>query len=86
MSSIVAWPADALVDSIGVNSRFAEVKAKLGALSVRHLRDGSDERVEVARNVRDVCQSFGIRVLQGVGGPSDDAAHADTFALRPPKS
>ena len=78
MSSTLARPADALVDSIGVNthfgytdkpyfSRFAEVKAKLGALGVRHIRDGADEREEIARNIRNVCHSFGIRVLQGVG-------------------
>jgi hypothetical protein len=78
MSSIVAQPADALVDSIGVNthfgytdkpyfSRFAEVKAKLGALGVRHIRDGADECEQIARNIRDVCQSFGMGVLQGVG-------------------
>jgi hypothetical protein len=78
MSSSIARSADALVDTIGVNthfgytdkpyfSRFAEVKAKLGALGVRHIRDGADEREEIARNIRNVCHSFGIRVLQGVG-------------------
>ncbi|MBW3623292.1 MAG: hypothetical protein KY468_07775 [Armatimonadetes bacterium] len=75
---VPARPADALVDSIGVNTHFGytdrpyvtdfdQVKAKLGASGIRHIRDGADARKDVAARINELHDRYGIRVLQIVG-------------------
>ena len=75
---VTARPADALVDSVGVNTHFGytdkpyvtafpRVKEKLARLGVRHIRDGLDGRREVADRINALHRDHGIRVLQIVG-------------------
>ena len=81
---VLARPADALVDSIGVNthfgyddrpyvSAFGRLKVKLAALGVRHIRDGNSNRKDVAARINELYRSHGIRVLQLVGPRIDSA-------------
>lgn len=75
---VPARPADALVDSIGVNTHFGyndrpyvqvfdKLKTKLAALGVRHIRDGGIDRKDVAARIGELYKSYGIRVLLIVG-------------------
>ena len=74
-AQVTPRPADAFVESIGVNihlpytdrvyySRFPELKARLGELGIRHVREGADSFVGkpvVADRINDLYQTLGIR-------------------------
>lgn len=73
-------PADAFVESIGVNThwqagnvytaRYADLKAKLGAAGIRHVRDGAVGGVYP--RARDLFTAFGIRTTFITGKRPDN--------------
>lgn len=73
-------PADAFVESIGVNThwqtgnvyttRYADLKAKLGAAGIRHVRDGAVGGVYP--RARDLFAAFGIRTTFITGKRPDN--------------
>lgn len=81
-AAVPARSADAFVNSVCVNTHMSYLdtaygnfdawSGKLGALGVRCIRDGLDDRDFFVQRARTLKDSYGVRILQGVAPGAND--------------